>query len=353
VADYPQVGLQNVDFSGGLGGVFASQQQMDSERERGLAMQGKDLANTYQGLQNDRYGQMTPFELQQKQGEAASAGAKGEIDQGIKQQVMAEKIAKAIQGKSEAELAQLLSESEKQVQKLTGAKARYLQAEKMGQGQQAALAMAQEFGFDMSNPQVQQQLGPILNDPKKVLEVLDGYIEASQMAGKATAAHVAERERQTSINTSHEKVATGNNKASIDVANINAASHKYGADKQAEAKSSEQKLNEQVASHLTILASPTSTPEQKKESQNWMDRYEKLKLAGNPGAFNPQINLDGKVPMRPSPMAEVTNRVNSGTPAAVEPDNTTMATLRTMYKGVDDATLKAAYKKKYGKEPRP
>lgn len=230
MADYPQAGLQNVDFSGGLGGFFASQQQMDSERERGLAMQGKDLANTYQGLQNDRYGQMTPFELQQKQGEAATAAAKGEIDQGTKTQVMAQKIAEAVKGKSEAELAQLLSESEKQVQKLTGAKAKYLQAEKMGQGPQAALALAQEFGFDMSNPQVQKQLGPILNDPKKVLEVIDGYIQASQMAGQATAKHVAERTAAATKAASDEKTHKMSSDATRYAADRQLESAKYRAD---------------------------------------------------------------------------------------------------------------------------
>jgi len=222
--EYPQMAApQGADY-GFLGGMFDAKQQQDAIASRELSRQGQGLSNAQQMAATDRYTQETPFSVQQQQGTANSLMATGEIDQYKKKQVMEQKVAEALAGKSEAELKKGAAEAESMVQKLVGAKARYLQAQQLGQGPQAALQIATDFGFNMKDPKVLAQLQPVMNDPEQFQAVLDSYTKSYQAVGQAVAARVEERAKTAAT--------TG---ATIKGHEISAGATKYAADRSLEA----------------------------------------------------------------------------------------------------------------------
>lgn len=304
--DYPQAGLQNVDLSGGLGGVFAAQNQMDAQKMRQSEMEGKGLQNTFQGLQNERYGQATPLEMEKLGGEAKSADAKGTYDKTLLKSKVEASVAEQAATLSKAEMEQALNQNDTTLAKLQGARAKYLQAEKMGQGTQMAQQIANEFGYASGDPEMQAKLAPILQNPEKFKQVLDQFIEINKISSMSTAKHLQEMDKVGATNQSHEKIAAGNNAATLEAANIHANATKDAASMR---MSKPESVDQMVADATRTLADPNATPQQRATAQNIIDTVRQTKLYGNPAAFNPTMDMGalgkGNIPMRPSPIQQM------------------------------------------------
>ena len=290
--EYPQMTApQGADY-GFLGGMFDTRQQQDAIAARELSRQGQGLANLQQSAVTDRYTQETPWIVQQSQGLANTVMAKGDVDQYTKEATMKQKLAEALAGKSEAELKKGAAEAESMVQKLTGAKARYLQAAQVGQGPQAALQIATEFGFDMNDPKVAAQLQPVLNNPKQFQAVLDSYTKSYQAVGQATAARV---EKQKEIQMAKDAAIKGHEisaGATIKAAQIAADSRRDIAEaKQGQTKAENET---QMLARLYNVAylDNTAAPEQKQAAIQAINAYNQDKLARQPAAYAaPGIDL--------------------------------------------------------------
>jgi len=303
--DFPQAGLQNVDLSGGLGGVFAAQNQMDAQKMRQAEIEGKGLSNTFQGLQNERYGQATPLEMQKLGGEAESAEAKGTYDKKVLKTKIEASVAENAAKMSKADMEASLHQNDATLAKLQGARAKYLQAEKMGMGPQMAQQIATEFGYGKGDPKIQEKLAPILQDPEKFKQILDQFIEINKIASMSTSKHLQEMDKVGATNKSHEKIAAGNNAATLGAAQIHADASK--AMTEARLKKPES-VDQMVADATRTLANPNATEQERATAQNIIDTVRQTKLYGNPAAFNPTMDVEaltkGKVPMRPSPIEQ-------------------------------------------------
>lgn len=319
--DYVQMDApQGADY-GFLGGMFAAKQQQDAIAARELSRQGQELANTQAGVVTDRYTQETPFSVQQQQGLANTSMAKGEIDQGTKEAVMKQKIAEAFSGKSEAELKKGAAEAESMVQKLTGAKARYLQAQQVGQGPQAALQIATDFGFNMNDPKVVEKLRPVMNDPEQFQAVLDSYIKSYQTVGQSAASHVAERAKsktQADASIEGHKISAG---ATVKAAQIAADSRRDVAEAKQGQTKAENETQMLARLYNTAYLDSNAPPEQKQAAVQAIAAYNQDKLSRQPGAYvAPGIDLPSMTgkPGGASPIEKARANTPAATNAPVE-----------------------------------
>lgn len=286
--DYPQAGISGIQDLGFLGGMFASKQQEDAQAMRALEAQK-------QGLANLRYEAETPDYLRRLGGEADQQQAAGYVAQGSKEQVLQQKITEALKGKSAADLDKALIENDSTIQQLLGAKAKYNQAAKFGQGRQAAEQIAQQFGFDLDNPQVRQQLEPILNDPEKVNEVIDQYLDAYKTAGMMTSKHRQEMDKvnaQGQYSLQHQLLA---NEGALARAEVGAEAKQFAPAKAETMSQTEARMRSRLASN------PSD-----KEANDWLKEYERYRKSTQPGM--------GAVTIDPVTKQLTTVGSNTGTP---------------------------------------
>lgn len=218
----------NIDWKaqGAYGGALAGLQSAQVQREQEQNLEQSRLANLYQGLQNDRYAQMTPSEVQRSQGLGMQEQAKGRVLDETAQAQIDEQLSKYAAGKSQGELQKDLIGIQSQLVQLQQAKNAYMNAHP-GQKLQIAQQLATQAGIDPNSPQFQQimQYGPdkFLDTTINTYETI--LARAPDVLGKL----------QT-IDRSGEW--------DLKKAQIMADAAKYGADTRAQAANKPQKFNE-------------------------------------------------------------------------------------------------------------
>lgn len=214
---------------------FVDNMQAAEGNEQELRRQS--LMNTYQGLQNDRYGQMTPLEVMIREKEAAQAqalnnpnsldlyrqgqegewrskAATGQFDEGVLKDKMASEVAKYRASVPEFQYKQEMAELENLDRALTFGLPKLAQIPPGMMRNQAAIQMARQFGID---PRMIGQLAA-----SGGLDNLDGMQQLqTQIKNILVNTTKQKQEMQKEVLKSDTE---------IKKANITAAASRYGAD---------------------------------------------------------------------------------------------------------------------------
>lgn len=296
---------------GALGGAVAGQEFADTQYNKQLEALKAALDAKSQALQNTRYEGMTPGELAVSQskgreansktdeyyqgvnagnlGEAQTKAAKGYIDTQSRDSNLAKTLAENTQGKSAAEIKQYQQQTQNLVDRLE-----MLDSSVQGTPGPARVAAFQaamkDSGMDQNHPLIQKlvQSGDIAGSIKKYKQVLMNTTEELQK--------IQEEKIRTE---SQERIGKGNNAATVQAAQIAAASRVAAAT----ARTKQQQKLEGIAVQLyqDHLANPT--PQSAKKLQEVLQVMQALKAAGAPNmaeAAGPLLNPNAPpAPSRP------------------------------------------------------
>lgn len=309
---YPVQGLQNLDFSGGLAGVFGAQQQSDAEAQRAALLQNQGLQNTYQQLQNERYGQMTPPEVQRAQGLAQTAQAQGAMDQATMQSNIDAKISDNLSRMSKNDYEKYMTGLNKEYTQLKEYKTKYMNASP-GEKLTVLKEAADNFGVDISDPRMVQAM-QAAGGPEKIF---DSYINAFEMMLTRTpelAQKLQIEDRKGQWDVRRQEVA---NQGHIAAARI-------GADARAAAPPKPLNENQLLAQIEQVLADPSASPEEKQRATEIRASIIQRKQQTNPQMGRPGVNLQEMGIPTTTPQQQL----NQGMPGAAAPGGGLEAAIR-------------------------
>jgi hypothetical protein len=332
--------MQTIDMDykpwGGLAGIYAGEQQAQIQQSNQNALVEQGLGNVIKGVEAGRSAadfanpDMERWRQQGIIGKNMQDYSKGQLDYNTLDSNTKAKIAENMSKASSAEIEQTINGLDMFLSQATS---------------NGPLGMQQ--AVSSLPPQYQQMVKQM--GPTKALEVakqMSDLLKQARADSPAVRGKLTEQGHKGAIdlsihgqdNASKEKVSAADNARAIQVANIQAA-----VEREKMAAMEKTRNLEQMAALEMERANNAKDPDSRKvhleNAEKFLQEAERLKVA----------------PIREKGENDINwlNTATAGKTGKSVMASHTMGQLRAAYKGKSDAEIKAAYKAKYGVEPRP